>query len=201
MALHVDAWTDFLCPFSYLVSVSMGKLRDEFDLDIRWRSYLLRPSGSPPISRTEREAVTADHEKIAAVAREEHRLELRPGPIGISSYPAHIAFQFARTRELGGPFHEAVMNAYWEGAGSIDSRELLQTIADAVGLSRQALASAWMDPALAAAVKKDVQTATAIGIEGVPTLVFDDTDRISGAFPFPDLRQMVGEIHARCVNK
>jgi predicted DsbA family dithiol-disulfide isomerase len=98
---------------------------------------------------------------------------------------------------LGAAFHAAVMNAYWEGAGSIDSRDLLQTIADAVGLNRQTLASAWMDPALAAAVKKDVQTATAIGIDGVPTLVFADTDRIAGAFPFKDLREMVAEICAR----
>jgi predicted DsbA family dithiol-disulfide isomerase len=198
MALHVDAWTDFLCPYSYLISVSMGRLREEFNLDIRWRSYLLRPSGSPPLTRAERKETAAEHEKIVAVAREELKLELRPGPIGISSYPAHIAYQFARTHELGDAFHEAVMNAYWEGAGSIDSRELLQTIADAVGLSRQTLASAWMDPALAAAVKKDVQTAAAIGIDSVPTMVFADTERISGAFPLNDLRQMVAEIHARC---
>jgi predicted DsbA family dithiol-disulfide isomerase len=197
MPLHVDAWTDFLCPYSYLISVGMGKLREEFNLDIRWRSYLLRPSGSPPLTRAERNEITAEHEKIVAVAREEHGLELRPGPIGISSYPAHIAYQFARTYELGGAFHAAVMNAYWEGAGSIDSRDLLQTIADAVGLNRQTLASAWMDPALAAAVKKDAQTAAAIGIDGVPTLVFAETDRISGAFPFNDLHEMVAEICAR----
>jgi|GEM_PF-3349542 len=43
IAVRIDAWTDFVCPFCFLVTCTLEKLQKEGDLVIHWHAFLLRP--------------------------------------------------------------------------------------------------------------------------------------------------------------
>ncbi len=64
------------------------------------------------------------------------------------------------------------MKAYWQEAGAIDDKQLLQQIAAQAGLRSEDLAAAWENATQAAAVKDDVEQAGRYRFAGVPTLIF-----------------------------
>ena len=44
-----DVWSDYLCPWCNVAATRLHQLEDEFgaDVELRWRSFLLRPEPEP----------------------------------------------------------------------------------------------------------------------------------------------------------
>ena len=125
------------------------------------------------------------------MAREQYGLALNPGPFGIDSRPALIGEQYAVTQGYGSAYHDAVADAYWLQAQSIDSRELLADIAESVGLERAAFLAALDIPEYDEGVDAEIAWAQENGISGVPALVFDEKYLVVGAQPYPVLEQVL----------
>ena len=46
--LRFVAWSDYLCPWCANASLRLHRIEDEFpEIEIEWRSYLLRPAPRP----------------------------------------------------------------------------------------------------------------------------------------------------------
>jgi predicted DsbA family dithiol-disulfide isomerase len=125
------------------------------------------------------------------MARQQYGLEINQGPFGIDSRPALVAEQYAATQGVGDAYHDAVADAYWLQAQSIDSRALLADIAESVGLERAAFLAALDAPEHNAAVNAEIAWAQDNGISGVPALVFDEKYLVVGAQPYPVLEQVL----------
>jgi predicted DsbA family dithiol-disulfide isomerase len=192
--VHIDVWSDFVCPFCFLVISTLEKLREDYDVGIRWRSFLLRPPGRPPLSTEGRGMIEAEYRHVQQLARTQYGIELRPGPIGIHTLTAHIAVKYAESHTKGDLFHSAVMNAYWQEARPIDDKEVLKSIATQVGLNGEGLATAWKDSTFAAAVKADIHLAAAYRIHSVPTLIFNEKYPVIGAQPYQVLKRVMDNI-------
>jgi len=130
------------------------------------------------------------------MAREQHGLEINAGPFGIDSRPALIGEQYAATQGRGEAYHDAVADAYWLHGRSIDDRELLADLAEAVGLERAAFLAALDAPEYAEAVDADIAWAMANQIRAVPALVFDEKYLVVGAQPYPVLQQVLRQCEA-----
>src|SRR5438309_1003388 len=87
---------------------------------MHWRSFELRPTGSPPMSPQRRAQIEASRPMFQKRAREQYGLEINAGPFGINSRPALILEKYAESQGKGDLFHKAVMRAYWQQARSID---------------------------------------------------------------------------------
>ena len=172
----------------------MERLQKQYDVDIRWRSFELRPAGSPPISPQYLARIEASRPLLAKRAHDEYGLELNVGPSGIDSRPALIAEKYAEAQGKGAAFHAAVMQAYWQQALSIDDRAVLKEIAEQVGLGTEDFDDALANPAYDAAVSADVDLAQEYGLSGVPALVFADRYLVVGAQPFDVLKQVVEKV-------
>src|SRR5271168_822259 len=120
MSIPVDAWADFTCPFCFLTDVSLHKLQLEIDLAVRRRSFLIHPPEAQALPPEAVAVMTREQQTVAARAKFEFDIDVRPGPIGIPTYSAHVAAKFADSREKGTAFHRAVMQAYWLEGKSID---------------------------------------------------------------------------------
>ncbi|TMB78350.1 MAG: hypothetical protein E6J48_12490, partial [Chloroflexi bacterium] len=116
---------------------SLERLQKQYDVDIHWRSFELRPAGSPPISPQYRARIEASRPLLVKRARDEYGLELNVGPSGIDSRPALIAEKYAEAQGKGAAFHAALMQAYWQQARSIDDRAVLKEITEQVGLNTE----------------------------------------------------------------
>jgi len=194
MSVRIDVWSDFGCPFCFLAAASLERLRKEAEVEIHWHSFQLRPPGAPAMPPEVRAMVEKERQHVAQVARTQYGLELRPGPVGFNTRPAHVGEKYADAQGKGDDFHNAVMKAYWQEARSIDDAEVLKALADKIGLSGDALAVSWEDSAFAAAVDSDRVQAALNGITSVPTLLFAEQYIVVGAQPYQVLKDQVAKI-------
>lgn len=171
----------------------MDRLRTETDVTIHWRSYELRPAGSPPMPPEFRQRIEAARPRLYAMARDQYGLELNSGPLGIDSRPALVGAKYAQAHGLADAYSAAVFRAYWQQAQDIGDRAVLAALALAVGLDRAGFLAALDAPDLNAAVDADVAQAQAYGLTGVPATVIDSRYLVMGAQPYAVLRQAVEE--------
>jgi predicted DsbA family dithiol-disulfide isomerase len=196
MAVPVDVWSDFVCPWCFLVASSLEKLREEVRLVAYWRSYELRPVNSPPLSTEYHERILKARPRLRAIAREQYGINLNEGPFGINSRLAHVGAKYAEAQGQSQNYHMAVFRAYWQQAQPIDDRQVLVKIAKNLGLDAVSFQTALDDEILLAKVISDEEEAYAHGFTGVPALVFLRKYLVSGAQPYDVLKQLVEHIEA-----
>ncbi|RIK48763.1 MAG: DsbA family oxidoreductase, partial [Chloroflexi bacterium] len=91
-------------------------------MDVQWRSFELRPAGSPPMSPEYRERIAQGRPRLEAIAREQYGIELSQGPFGIDSRAALRGAKLAERAGLGKAYHAAVFHAYWVEGEDISDR-------------------------------------------------------------------------------
>jgi predicted DsbA family dithiol-disulfide isomerase len=169
----------------------LEKLEKNYDVDIHWRSFELRPEGSPPMPPEYRKRIEASRPMFNKRAKEQYGLEINQGPFGINSRPALVADKYAESQGKGEAFHKAVMNAYWQEARSIEDIGVLKEIAENVDLNIENFETVLSDPVFDAEVSADIELAREYGLDGVPALVFADKYLVMGAQPYDTLKQVV----------
>ena len=176
------------------MAASLARLEASHPVEIHWRSYELRPKGSPPISPEYRARIDAGRPRLYAIARDQYGLELQQGPFGIDSRPVLIGAKFAEAMGVGPAYHAAVMQAYWQEGKNIGEIEVLADIALAIGLRRMEFMDALDSAHLEQAVLDDIALANEYGINGVPALIFIDKYLVSGAQPYDVLVKAVEQV-------
>jgi len=168
----------------------LEKLKQSHQVTVQWRSFELRPPGSPPLPPEYRARIEAARPRLVAMAREQYGLEINVGPFGINSRPALIGAKFAEANGRGDAYHQAVFRAYWQESQDIGQREILAQVAAAAGLDQAAFLAALDNDAYLQAVLADVEQAYAYGLSGVPALVYNNKYLVSGAQPYAVLAQV-----------
>lgn len=172
----------------------MEKLKQSHGVTVRWRSFELRPPGSPPMSAEYRARIEAGRPRLYQMAREHYGLELNAGQLVANSRPALVGAKYAEQQGAGDAYHAAIFRAFWQQAKDISDRVVLGDIAEGVGLERDAFLQALDSTVFLAAVQADVDQARAYGLHGVPALIFEDKYLVSGAQPYDVLRQVIERV-------
>jgi len=172
----------------------LEKLQQNYDVTIHWRSFELRPAGSPPITPQHLAQIEASRPRFEQMAREQYDLAVHSGPFGIDSRLALIADKYVESQGKGEVFHKAVMDAYWQEARDISDINVLKEIASKVGLNTEPFEIALQDSRFDVQVSADVQLAHEYGLNGVPALIFADKYLVSGAQPYELLKQVVEKV-------
>lgn len=197
MTLHVEVWSDYVCPWCYLASTSLQKLRASHAIHVQWRAYELRPKGSPAPSPSYKARIKAMEPRLKQIAREQYGLNLQQGPPGIDSRLALIGLKYAQDQGAEAAYHAAVFEAYWREGKNIAERETLLTIAKTVGLGDDSFRQALNSPVYDALVDDDVEMAYRREIHSVPAMVFANRFFIPGAQPYDELARMVEQMQQR----
>ncbi|MGJ3238234.1 MAG: DsbA family oxidoreductase [Anaerolineae bacterium] len=197
MSLHVDVWSDFVCPWCYLVSTSLEKLQASHGVTVAWKAYELRPKGSPPMPEAYKARIKAMTPQMLTMAREHYGIDMQAGPLGIESRKALIGDKFAEAQELSDAYHKAVFEAYWLQGRNIGEQDVLAEIAVSIGLERETFIDALEDEQLEAQVEADIAQARVYDIQGVPALIFENKYYIPGAQPYEELVRFAEQITRR----
>jgi predicted DsbA family dithiol-disulfide isomerase len=174
----------------------LDRLQREEPITVAWRSFELRPKGSPPMPPEYRARIEAARPQLYATARSQYGLELNMGPFGVDSRPALIGAKYAEAQGRGEAYHRAVFAAYWQHAADIGDLAVLAGVAEGAGLDRDGFLAALGDQANEAAVDADIAQAQAYGLSGVPALVFAGKYLVVGAQPYPTLKQAAAQVRA-----
>lgn len=177
------------------MAFSLNALTQSHDVEVHWRSYELRPAGSPPMDPQYMEYIEAvSRPRFNAMMQELHGITPNPGPFGILTRAALIVDKYAEAHGKGAAFHDAAFRAYWQEARDISDHAVLRDLAVSVGLDGDAAIAALSDPTYERQVLQDIQQAQQFGLSGVPALIFNNKYLVSGAQPLDVLRQITEQV-------
>ncbi len=197
-ALTVDVVSDVVCPWCFIgkrrLEVALAQLREQepaLAVTVRWHPFQLNPElPSEGVDRKSyleakfggpaRAAQIYDNVRAAGrsvgLALDFDAIERQPNTLD-----AHRLIAWAQATGDAQALVEALFRAYFIEGRYVGDREVLATIAAAVGYERAA-AQAFLDSdALRAEVRAADTRAREGGISGVPFFIFAGTTALSGA--------------------
>jgi predicted DsbA family dithiol-disulfide isomerase len=196
MALKIQMFSDFICPFCYIGLEVMNQLRPEFDFELEWRGFQIHPEwpaeGIP--AEQVREGSTADVRKaawqrISALAAA-LGLPMRPPSVLCNSRTALMAAEFASDQGKSREFDERVYRAYFYDQQNIGDPAVVARLAADVGLDPAALDDALRSGKYQMKLKNNALVAHRRGVSGVPTFFIADYP-IVGAQSIDVMRQLL----------
>jgi len=174
--------------------VRTEKLREEFDLDIRWSVFPLHPE-TPDEGQSLEELFAGRYDIEALMQRCKQVAAELNLPFGerthtYNSRRAQELGKWAEEQGAGEAFHKAVYRAYYVDGCNIALPNQLAGIAESVGLDPD-LALATLDKqSHAAQVDNDWRRAREIGITSIPTIVYQQ-HALVGFHPYADYRSLI----------
>jgi 2-hydroxychromene-2-carboxylate isomerase len=154
----VDFHFDIMCPYAYQTSLWMRDVRDQLDLDVRWRFFSL--------------------EEVNRGEGKKHPWERQ------WSY----GWSMMRVAAMLGRIDESLVDRWYQVAGAAlhvqglkpHRREVAEHLVADMGLNPSLVTQAIEDPTTNDEVKADHDRVVALGGWGVPTLVFDSAQAFFG---------------------
>ena len=194
--VRFEAWSDYLCPWCWNASRRLEAIAGEFagQIDIVWRSYLLRPEAK---TGRDPEKFRRYTEGWRVPGAEPDAGPFRPwasdAPPPSHSVPAHRAAKAAA--ELGGEafeaIHDRLMTAYFAENRDVSNFDVLRAVWNEAGLPDASFEVAH-EERIERAVLADHAAAGDLGATGVPAIRRIDNDAlIVGAQPIDVYRRWV----------
>jgi predicted DsbA family dithiol-disulfide isomerase len=202
MAVRLDVWSDYLCPFCYLEEPVLIRLRAEFgdQLALRWRAFELRPDPVPTLLPRGEYLVDIWERAVYPMARE-RGMNLKLPPVQPRSRLALEAAECAREQGRFDEMHHSIFRAFFEEGRDIGQKQVLLELGETSGLERKALEFALTSGQYLERVLDDEKLASELGLSGVPGMLLRRDDkplgsahRITGAQPEEILQFAIREL-------
>lgn len=190
----IEVWTDLGCPWCYVgkhrLQAAIDERPDANRFEVRLRSFELNPD-APREPETIESAFIRSHggdasvvlnaeRRIQALARGEG-LTFSLDRLNANTFDFHRVLHHANEQGVGIEFFSAVQDQFFAGAINPFEPDTLVQVAESAGLdgdrARQIIAS----DEYAAAVRADRREGEALGVSGVPFVVFDRQVAAPGA--------------------
>ncbi|MFT6883762.1 MAG: putative DsbA family dithiol-disulfide isomerase [Marinoscillum sp.] len=196
--MKVEIWSDVVCPFCYIgkrrFEEALARFGGKEEVEIEWKSFQLNPQtvSNPNISSHQN---LANHKGISVEQATDmaNQVTEMASNVGLSfdfdkavvanTFNAHRLLHFSKAHGKQNELKERLLKAYFEKGENIDDKASLITIAEEVGLEKQAVQDFLNSDELAMEVKADIHEAQSLSIHGVPFFVFNRKYGISGAQP------------------
>jgi predicted DsbA family dithiol-disulfide isomerase len=104
--------------------------------------------------------------------------------------------ELARDRELHGPMHDRLMDAYWARGEDIGDADVLRRHAAAVGLDPEEVEEVLAGDRYVDRITASTQEAVSIGVNGVPAFLLDGKLLVLGAQPEEVFAQAFAQLGA-----
>ncbi len=196
--VHVEIWSDVVCPFCY-----MGKRRFENaqrafehkdEVQVEWRSFQLDPDMRPRPGLSvydylaERKGMSSNetralHDRLRDAAAElglEYNFDKA---VMANTFDAHRLTHLARAHGLQEVVEERLFAAYFTHGRNIGDRETLAALGAEAGLDPSQVRRTLAGADYGEEVRNEEREAPELGADGVPFFVFDRKYAVSGAQP------------------
>jgi predicted DsbA family dithiol-disulfide isomerase len=172
-------------------------LRENFEVEVRWRAFPLHPE-------TPEEGISLEELYAARnidVAQAKARMKQVAQELGLPwgerkrTYNSRLAQELGKWAEAkgkGDEFHDAVFRAYFVDGINLAKTDELAGLVKAVGLPEKEAREAMQTRAFREAVDSDWALSRKMGISAVPTFVLDH-QAVVGAQPYEVLEQFLGD--------
>ena len=210
--MHIDIWSDIVCPWCYLGKRRLERALDEFEhrgeVSIAHRSFQLDPLRPKQVTINRRQMLMAkyhltedqvadmDQKMVRTAAQDGLIYRLAPEGVTGNTLDAHRLLHFARGRGRESALLDRLYRAYFSEQRSVFDIVSLADVATDAGLDADEAREVLNGDAYSDAVDADTKEARLLGVSGVPFFVIDDRYGVSGAQPVDVFRQVLTQAWA-----
>ncbi|MCB0102721.1 MAG: DsbA family oxidoreductase [Anaerolineales bacterium] len=173
------------------------RLKQEYNVEVDWRPYYLRPDTPPEgldlPDYIVRARANGSEERLRAMA-ELHGMEFKSTERILNTRLAHEATEYARDKGKDNEFHHIVFRKVYGEGQDISKWDVLRAAAEEAGLDADDMQTVVESGTYTAEVAGQVQRARQIGVTGVPTYVINDKYAIVGAQPYEAFKNALAQI-------
>ena len=197
MTTRLEIFSDYVCPWCYLGSARVARLRENWDLDVRiihFPLHLETPQEGQSLERLfagRNVDVAQMQERMAAIMRAEG-LEYGDRRMTYNSHRAQQLASWAITQQGGEAIHQALFVAYFVEDVNLADIDRLVDIAAGIGLDPDRAREVLRSRRFRQMVSADWERSRQLGVTGVPTYRVGDREAV-GAQPLEVLVDLVRE--------
>ena len=209
MSIHVEIWSDVMCPFCYIGKRKFEQALEQFPgkdaVEVEWKSFQLNPDMKTEPSKSINEYL-AEHKGISLARAKEmnERVTAMAAEVGLTydlgravvanSFDAHRLSHFAKKHGRQDAVEERLFKAYFtEGKNTADHGTLVSLAVEA-GLNAEEVRAMLAGTEFSDDVNRDIYEASQVGARGVPFFVFDNKYAVSGAQPSELFLQVLNKV-------
>lgn len=197
--LLVTVFSDYICPFCYIGSVRLDRLRDRYDLKVNWALLEIHPE------------TPAEGRPVADLGYSPEQLQEMMGELGemareegitligrTSTTNSHKALLVSEAAKEDGPeafyaLHRRLFEAYFGEGQNIGDTEVLRKLAEEAGVSVATVERAWRDNRYEKRLKDNLMAALNMGVRSTPTY-FIGGQKLVGALPTESLLEAARQV-------
>ena len=172
-------------------------LKAEYNVDVEWRPFYLRPDTPPEGMELPdyilRARANGSEERLSQLA-EMHGLKFASTQRIYNTRLAHEATEYARLHGKLYEFHKVVFRKVYADGQDPSNWDVLRSAAEEVGLDGADMQQVVERGTYTEEVANQVQWAYQIGVTGVPTYVINDKYTIVGAQPYEAFKNALIQI-------
>jgi predicted DsbA family dithiol-disulfide isomerase len=173
------------------------KLKEEYNVDVEWRPFYLRPD-TPPEGMDlpdyiKRARTNGSEDRLVSMANS-YGMEFKPTERIYNTRIAHEAAEYAREQGKLTGFHKIVFRKVYAEGEDISQWNVLRSAAQEAGLDEEAMQRDVESGRYTETVNQQVQWAYQIGVSGVPTYVINDRYALVGAQPYEVFKNALTQI-------
>ena len=195
--VKVIIYSDYICPFCYIGFHRIGKLKEQFDLDVEWRPFEIHPE--IPKDGVLLDKLLFPKEYLEMVMTNVKRLADEDGitlkfsdKLPNSRLALYIS-EFMRKKGKFDEFHELVFDKYWKEGEDIGDLSLLLELSESIGLNRNEILNFIKSDEPLNMLRKTQLELRRYGINGVPTFIIGDRI-IVGVQPYEVFKKVIKKV-------
>jgi predicted DsbA family dithiol-disulfide isomerase len=195
--MKITIYSDFVCPYCFLAIGPLEQVAREYNLELDWRAFELRPDPVPTLKPRGAYLINTWRDSVYPLASQ-LGIPIQLPPVQPRSRLAFEGAEFARDQGRLHEYNTAVYAAFFQDGKNIGEPDVLAQIAESVALDVSEFRGALADHRYLPHVLQQEAEGQARGVEGVPTL-FIGTQRLFGYVPYEVLQAVVKEQRAQGV--
>lgn len=172
--IQIQIWGDFECPYSYLQTVALAKLKERYQdgIEIIWRAIELAPTvGTIPPSESYLNKL--QHAAAEPFVQEEQVVLDAPAFLTYT-WLAQESVCFANKHGKSLQLALAIFKSVFSQGGNITNEDEIIKLAEQVGIEPDALREAFDDGIITKQVIADEEEFKANGFQGVPAMLIGE---------------------------
>jgi predicted DsbA family dithiol-disulfide isomerase len=173
------------------------KLKGEYQIDIEWRPFYLRPDTPPEglelSEHVKRARANGSEERLSSIAKS-YGMDFHSTERFYNTRLAHEATEYAREHGKGIEFHKVMFRKVYADGQDPSKWDVLRAAAEEVGLDADEMQREVDGGKYTANVVEQVNWAYQIGVSGVPTYVINDRYAVVGAQPYEVFKNALAQI-------
>lgn len=199
--MKIEVWYDFVCTRCYIgkriLEIALDKFKYEDEVELVFKSFEINAFSEENNNETMNEITARKyHITLEEAKASNHYIVEKAKEVGLdfnldkvipkNTLDAHRVLHYAKTENKSGEMIERIFKAHFVDAFDISDHSVLASLAGEVGLNSEKVLSILESDQYREEVTQDEETASRLGIGGVPYYIINRKYVVPGAQP-PDL--------------